>query len=488
MRLDALLDGLLEAPADADQIEITNVTADSRHVAPGSLFAALAGSNVDGATFVPQAVEAGASAILTGLGSNVGEPGVPILRSSDPRRTLAQLTAQFYGRQPEAIVAVTGTSGKTSVADFTRQIFAALGRQAASIGTLGIVKPDGSVYGALTTPDPVTLHMELASLADEGVTHLAFEASSHGLDQRRLDGVWLHAAAFTNLGHDHLDYHASEAAYFEAKLRLFDTLLPGPDRPGGPGTAVVNIDTPAGVKVVDACKARGLDVIRVGMDATADIRLLEQEPDDFGQWLTIDYSDASHEISLPLIGRYQGWNAMLAAGLAIAVGEQPGAVFAAMGVLKGVRGRLEVVSNVHGATIVIDYAHKPDALASALDALRPFVGGKLICVFGCGGDRDRAKRPVMGRIAAEKADVVIVTDDNPRSEDAAQIRREILAGCPHATEIGDRYEAIGQAMMMLGAGDVLLIAGKGHETGQIIGDQILPFSDHDAVEAVSLEF
>ncbi len=481
MKLDALLAAIVDEPAVASEIEITSVTADSRYVTPGSLFAALPGSQVDGARFVPAAVEAGAAAVLAGLNADVGDTDIPILRVQDPRRVLALLAARFYGRQPENIVAVTGTSGKTSVADFTRQIFSALGRQSASIGTIGIIKPDGSIYGSLTTPDPVSLHLELAGLADQGVSHLAFEASSHGLDQRRLDGVEIKAAAFTNLGRDHLDYHPSVEAYFHAKQRLFDVLLPDD------GCAVINADTPEAQAITDICRSRGLQMIRVGVGRDNELQLTAQKPEEFGQSLTIAFGSQTFEVALPLIGRYQGSNAMLAAGLALAVGEQPASVFAAMNVLQGVRGRLEVVSNVRGATIVIDYAHKPDALEAALDALRPFVTGKLVCVFGCGGDRDRGKRPIMGEISANKADVTIVTDDNPRNEDPAAVRAEILQRCPGAIEIGDRYEAIGHAMMQLQPGDVLLIAGKGHETGQIIADQVLPFSDHDAVEAVSLE-
>ncbi|MFY0611055.1 MAG: UDP-N-acetylmuramoyl-L-alanyl-D-glutamate--2,6-diaminopimelate ligase [Hyphomicrobiaceae bacterium] len=481
MKLDALLVDILDAPAIADQIEITSVTADSRYVAPGSLFAALPGNRLDGSRFVPDAISAGAAAVLTGMTSNVGVSDVPVIRADDPRRVLALLAARFYARQPENIVAVTGTSGKSSVADFVRQIFSALGRPSASIGTLGVIKPDGSVYGSLTTPDPVTLHMELAALADEGVTHLAFEASSHGLDQRRLDGVQLKAAAFTNLGRDHLDYHSTVDDYLFAKQRLFDVLLPID------GCAIIDVDRPEADVIVDVCKRRALQMIRIGTGAAADMRLHTLVPESFGQRLSISFAGATFDVLLPLIGRYQASNAMLAAGLALAVGEQPDAVFAAMNVLQGVRGRLEVVSNINGATVVIDYAHKPDALDAALDALRPFVTGKLLCVFGCGGDRDRGKRPIMGRISAKKADLTIVTDDNPRSEDPAAIRAEILSKSPGAIEIGDRYEAIGYAMMQLGPGDVLLIAGKGHETGQIIGDRVLPFSDHDAVEAVSLE-
>ena len=481
MKLDALLADILDAPAVDDQIEITSVTADSRYVAPGSLFAALPGSQVDGARFVPNAIGAGAAAILTSLTSDVGNPDVPVLRADDPRRILALLAARFYARQPEHIVAVTGTSGKSSVTDFARQIFAALGRQSASIGTIGTIKPDGSIYGSLTTPDPVTLHMELAALADQGVTHLAFEASSHGLDQRRLDGVHLQAAAFINLGRDHLDYHPTVEAYFRAKQRLFDVLLP----PGA--CAVMDIDQPEAAAIVDICRDRSLRMIQVGAGDSADLQLCDLVTEGFGQRLSIAFGGVTFEVLLPLIGRYQASNALLAAGLALAVGEQPDAVFAAMGFLQGVRGRLEVVANINGATVIVDYAHKPDALEAALDALRPFVTGKLICVFGCGGDRDRGKRPIMGRLSAEKADLTIITDDNPRNEEPAAVRADILRECPGALEIGDRYEAIGYAMMQLVPGDVLLIAGKGHETGHIIGDQVLPFSDHDAVEAVSLE-
>ncbi|MGI9394758.1 MAG: UDP-N-acetylmuramoyl-L-alanyl-D-glutamate--2,6-diaminopimelate ligase [Boseongicola sp.] len=433
MKLDALLADILDASAVVDQIEITSVTADSRYVAPGSLFAALPGSQVDGARFVPQAIGAGAVAVLTGLTSDVGNPDVPVLRAEDPRRILALLAARFYARQPENIVAVTGTSGKSSVTDFARQIFSALGRQSASIGTIGIIKPDGSIYGSLTTPDPVTLHMELATLADQGVTHLAFEASSHGLDQRRLDGVQLKAAAFINLGRDHLDYHPTVEQYFRAKQRLFEVLLPEE------GCAVIDVDQPESGAIVDICRHRSLRILGVGASEAADMQLLALKPEGFGQRLSIGFDGVTFDVLLPLIGRYQASNAMLAAGLALAVGEQLDAVFAAINVLQGVRGRLEVVTNINGATVVVDYAHKPDALEAALDALRPFVTGKLINVFGCGGDRDRGKRPIMGRISAEKADLTIVTDDNPRGEAPAVVRAEILSQCPGAVEICDRY-------------------------------------------------
>ena len=485
MKLDALLNGIVPLPLDAGQVEITSLTADSRLVAPGSLFAALVGSSADGTKFVPQAVEAGAAAVLTHTSKVLPDPGVPVLSVDDPRRALALLAARFYERQPEVTVAVTGTSGKTSVAEFTRQIFAALSRQSASLGTIGVVKPDGGVYGSLTTPDPITLHLMLARLADEGVTHLAMEASSHGLDQRRLDGVRLTAAAFTNLGHDHLDYHPTVEAYLNAKLRLFDTLLAG--QAGKPGTAVINTDQAQAGAVIAACREANLPVLRVGSAPENDICHVTNQTDASGQVLDISYDGQRFAVTLNLIGEYQAANALLAAGLALACGEAPDSVFAALGVLQGVRGRLDQVCTVRGATVLVDYAHKPDALDAALSALRPFVANRLICVFGCGGDRDREKRPVMGRIASEKADVVIVTDDNPRTEDAATIREQILAAAPGAEEIADRYAAIAHAMTILEPGDVLIVAGKGHETGQIIGDQTHPFSDHDAIEAISRE-
>jgi UDP-N-acetylmuramoyl-L-alanyl-D-glutamate--2,6-diaminopimelate ligase len=349
------------------------------------------------------------------------------------------------------------------------------------------VKPDGGVYGSLTTPDPVTLHRLLAGLAGEGVTHLAFEASSHGLDQRRLDGVRLRAGGFTNLGRDHLDYHATAEDYLDAKLRLFDTLLPAD------GVAVINMDDSHAGRVVERASSRGLRVLGISQlknaeaDAGArpDVRgglvFSIRGGDGFTQEATFVFDGQDYSARLDLIGAYQVSNVSVAAGLAIAAGEDPGAVFKTLGSMRGVKGRLEVVGRASGAPVVIDYAHKPDALDAALRALRPFVSGRLICVFGCGGDRDRGKRPLMGGIASALADVVIVTDDNPRTEDAVSIRREILAGANGAREIGDRQDAIAEAVGMARAGDVVLVAGKGHETGQIIGDKVMPFSDHEAV-------
>jgi UDP-N-acetylmuramoyl-L-alanyl-D-glutamate--2,6-diaminopimelate ligase len=479
MQLESLLGPEIAAPPGSGAVEIAGVTADSRQVRPGWLFVAIPGTKADGAGFVPDAEARGAAAIL--VKERVGATAaVPILTSPEPRRALALMAARFYGSQPATIVAVTGTSGKTSVADFTRQIFAALGCKAASLGTIGLVKPDGGVYGALTTPDPVTLHKTLSELAGEGITHLAFEASSHGLDQHRLDGVRLKAAAFTNLGRDHLDYHPTMEAYLAAKLRLFTELLP-PD-----GTAVVNADAEHAAQVIAAAKGAGRTVLTVGRSGE-DLKLEAATRDGFAQRLSIRHGGGTCEVRLPLIGDYQASNALVAAGLAIAAGEPAARVLPVLAGLEGVKGRLEIVGRVRGGLIVIDYAHKPDALAAVLKTLKAAVPGRITCVFGCGGDRDKGKRPIMGRIAAELAHHVIVTDDNPRSEQPAAIRAEILAGAPGAREIGDRAEAIRAGIRLLGTGDVALIAGKGHETGQIIGSTVLPFSDHDAVRAALAE-
>ena len=456
---------------------VTGVTADSRRAGPGVVFFAVPGTRVDGLAFAAQAAAAGAAAVV-GEGPRPADlpPATAYARVPDVRRALALAAAAVHPGQPATILAVTGTSGKTSVADFARQILAACGRQAASLGTIGVVAPSGAVYGSLTTPDPVTLHETLSGLARDGVTHLAMEASSHGLDQRRLDGVRLRAAGFTNLGRDHLDYHPTMEDYLAAKLRLFDTLLPED------GVAVVNADSEHAPAVVAAAAMRGIATMTVGQ-AGQDLRLARFGREGFGQRLVVEGLDGVYDILLPLAGDFQASNALVAAGLAIAGGEDEASVMAALPGLTGVRGRLERIGERHGAMAVVDYAHKPDALAHVLDTLRPYCTGRLICVFGCGGDRDRGKRPIMGAIAAAKADVVIVTDDNPRSEDPAAIRAAILAAAPDATEIGDRAQAIATAVRMLKAGDVLVVAGKGHETGQIVGDRVLPFSDHDTVAA-----
>lgn len=459
----------------AATIEITGITADSRAVKPGFLFAALAGSRTDGARFVADAQAKGAVAIVAAEGASIDAPAhVPILRVRDPRRALALMAARFHPRQPRHMLAITGTSGKTSVADFTRQILTLLGRQAASVGTIGLVRPDGAVYGSLTTPDPVSLHATLDALAHDGITHVAFEASSHGLDQHRLDGVRITAAAYTNLGRDHLDYHPTLDAYLAAKLRLFTELLPAD------GTAVVNADGAEAVRVIDTVRRRAIRLFTTGFGGDT-LRLAEIARDGFAQRVVIHAEGREHTLRFPLLGSYQVENALVAAGLAIASGERTDDAIGTLERLTGVAGRLEIVAEHEGGLAVVDYAHKPEALVAALDALRPFATGKLICIVGCGGDRDRGKRPIMGRIAVDRADVVIITDDNPRSEDPATIRAEMLRGAVGAREIGDRSEAIAAGMSMLGAGDVLLVAGKGHETGQIVGGVTMPFSDHEEI-------
>ena len=462
-------------------LEVGGVAADSRSTKKGDLFVAIAGGKADGLQFVPAAVAAGAAAVMAERRPDVSlPPDVPFIAVANARRALALTAAKVYPRQPSTIAAVTGTSGKTSVAAFTRQIWTALGHRAASIGTVGIVSPHGEIYGSLTTPDPVALHRSLDALAGEGVTHLAIEASSHGLDQFRLDGLRIAVGAFTNITRDHLDYHPSFAAYLAAKLRLFESLI----EPGG--AAVVDVDREHADAVIAAAKTRGLSILAVGAKQ-ADIRLVAATIDGYAQMLRIEYRGKTCTVRLPLVGAFQIENALVAAGIAIATGDESDAVFPALQHLTGARGRLELVGENRGAPIFVDYAHKPDALAKALEALRPYVSGRLVVVFGAGGDRDRGKRPLMGAVAAAKADRVIVTDDNPRGEDAAAIRAAIVAGAPGAIEIGDRDEAIRAAIAELRAGDVLLIAGKGHETGQIIGDRVVPFSDHEAVAAALKE-
>jgi UDP-N-acetylmuramoyl-L-alanyl-D-glutamate--2,6-diaminopimelate ligase len=470
-----LADFFAAAPPALCDADVTGLTADSRAVAPGSIFFALAGAKADGMAFAEKALAAGA---LIVVGDRRAPPSIAshYLRVPDARAALSQAAAAFYPRQPEKIVAVTGTSGKTSVADFARQIFAFCGFSAASLGTIGVVKPSGAVYGSLTTPDPLTLHKTLDALAGEGVTHLAMEASSHGLDQRRLGGVRLCAAGFTNLSRDHLDYHADLDDYLAAKLRLFSDLMPD----GAP--AVVAADGDYADKVIAACEARGLRVFGVGARG-AGLRLVEISADGFDQRLTILFEGARNVVRLPLAGAFQAENALVAAGLAIAAGAPAKQVFGALENLKGAPGRLERVGDKNGAPVFVDYAHKPDALDKALAALKPFAKNRLIVVFGCGGDRDAGKRPIMGEIAARGADVVIVTDDNPRSEKPEDIRAQILAGAPGAKEIGDRAAAIRAGVAELREGDALLIAGKGHETGQLVGGVTLPFSDHEAARA-----
>ena len=462
-------------PRDAG-VALTGIASDSRKVRPGDLFVAVPGTKADGLAFVPQAVANGAVAVMAEQSPppQVLSSGVAFIQVPNVRRALALAAARFYPRQPSTIAAVTGTSGKTSVAAFLRQIWASLGLQAASVGTVGVVSPKGETYGSLTTPDPIELHRTLDQLAGDGITHLALEASSHGLDQHRLDGVRVAAGAFTNLSRDHLDYHLTTEAYLAAKMRLFtDLVVDG-------GTAVIDMDDAHAGQVVDAARKRGLRLITVG-ERGETIKLAGATIDGFAQVVQFAYAGHHYNVRLPLVGGFQVQNAAVAAGLAIATGAAPARVFAALETLEGAKGRLEFAGQRNGAPIFIDYAHKPDALAKALAALRPYASGRLIVVFGAGGDRDTGKRPIMGRIAHEQADRVIVTDDNPRSEDPATIRAAILTEAPGAAEIGDRTQAVRTAIADLKAGDVLLIAGKGHETGQIIGDRTVHYSDHEAV-------
>ena len=464
MKLSALIDGW---QGEGDP-EITGLTADSRAVKPGFLFAALPGVKADGRMFIPKAIDAGAAAVIAVPGT---EAAVPVVANDNPRKAFSLAAAQFFGRQPETVAAITGTNGKTSIAAFVRQIFAACGRKAASMGTVGIVSPAGERTLSHTTPDPVVVHETLAALADEGVTHLALEASSHGLDQYRLDGVKIAAAAFTNLTRDHLDYHATFEAYRDAKLRLFTEVV----QPGG--VAVIDADGDGAGDFIAAARARGLKVLTVGAEG-ATLRLVGREAHIDSQVLTVAHEGIRHSVRLPLAGAFQASNALVAAGIAIGLGENVGKVLSALATLKGAKGRLEHVATAKsGAPILVDYAHTPDALETVLQTMRPHVSGTLAVVFGCGGDRDRGKRPLMGAAAAANADVVIVTDDNPRTEDPAKIRAAALAGAPGAREIGDRAEAIDVAVAGLGEGDILVIAGKGHEPGQTVGTVTLPFDD-----------
>jgi UDP-N-acetylmuramoyl-L-alanyl-D-glutamate--2,6-diaminopimelate ligase len=439
------------------------------------VFFALAGSKTDGARFIEQAIDAGAVAVV-GENQPANNRRLPFIAVTNARRALALTAATFYPLQPVVVTAVTGTSGKTSAAAFTRQIWRRLGHSAASIGTIGLVSPKRTVYGSLTTPDPIALHRQLDDIAGEGVTHLAIEASSHGLDQYRLDGIRIAAGGFTNLTRDHMDYHPDVTHYLTAKLRLFrDLVVPG-------GAAVISADHDSSQAVIDAARARGLRIMTVGRNGEA-IRLVDASIDGFSQVLTLEHAGRRRDLRLPLVGEFQIENALIAAGLAIGTGSDAEQVFAALEHLEGAKGRLERVGERNGAPIFVDYAHKPDALAKALQALRPYAKRKLVVVFGAGGDRDAGKRPLMGEIAVNNADSVIVTDDNPRSENPAAIRAAIMAGAKGARDIGDRAEAIRTAIAGLQPGDALLIAGKGHETGQIVGDRTLPFSDHEAAAA-----
>jgi UDP-N-acetylmuramoyl-L-alanyl-D-glutamate--2,6-diaminopimelate ligase len=475
MTLAKLLGGEATVPDALSAVHVTGLTADSRDVQPGFVFAALPGTVVDGAKFIEQAFAKGAVAVISGDGSFKGNDAV--VETANPRQLFAHMAARFFGRQPDLVVAVTGTNGKTSVAAFVRQIWAAMGVRAASIGTIGVVGPSGSEYLAHTTPDPVHMHKLLAKLAEDHVDNLAVEASSHGLAQYRLDGIRFSAGAFTNLTRDHLDYHATLEDYFHAKMRLFEELLPA----GAP--AVINVDTPFGADVVKRANAKGLTIFTVGVEG-ADLKLLSSTRDGMGQHLKIQAPRGTHSVYLPLVGDFQTSNALVAAGLVIATGGEETMVLHALESLQGAKGRLDLVAKSKtGASVFVDYAHTPDALENAIVSLRPYTDGKLVVVFGCGGDRDKGKRPLMGAIVAKHADVAIVTDDNPRTEDAAIIRAEIMKACPKAQNIGDRARAIRKGVEGLHAGDILLVAGKGHEEGQTVGKTVLPFSDHAAVMA-----
>ncbi len=462
--------------AGAPALPVRGISADSRKVKAGDLFVAISGSGADGMRFVSDAASRGAVAIAGEGERPFGlSDKVFYARVKDARALLANAAAKIFPRQPEYVVAITGTNGKTSVASFARQIWTVLGKKAASVGTLGVTKPSGEVKGSLTTPDPVELHKLLDELAGEGVTHLAMEASSHGLEQKRLDGVKLKAAAFTNLTRDHLDYHKTLEAYREAKLRLFDTLLPKDS------TAVVNADSVEAQIIFAIAQKRGLRLIGVGKKGDA-LKLVGSERDGFGKVLIVRADGKDHRVKLPLVGDFQASNALVAAGLAIATGAKTADALSGIEHLKGATGRLEMVGEKNGARIFVDYAHTPDALLNALQALRPYAK-RLVVVFGAGGDRDPGKRPLMGAVAVKNADHTIVTDDNPRTEDAVKIRAAIMEAAKGAVEIGNRAQAIRIAVAELKQGDVLLVAGKGHETGQIIGDRVLPFSDHDEVRA-----
>jgi len=481
MTLGELMGPEAPLPAPWLHVPIMGLTADSRAVKPGYLFAALPGTRTDGSRYIAEALERGAAAILMPQGGAHGLNDTPVVEDADPRRRLALMAARFFGAQPEIAVAVTGTNGKTSVASFVRQLWEQMGFRAASLGTVGVVGPSGTQTLAHTTPDPIELHRILADLAKSGVTHLALEASSHGLEQRRIDGMRLAAGAFTNISRDHLDHHPSFEAYFNEKLRLFSELLPE-----GAG-AVIDLDSAGASRVVAVAKERGLSIISVGREGET-LRLLFAEPDDFGQRLLVEHAGGTESFRLALVGAFQASNALVAAGLCMATGASAAKVLPLLANLRGARGRLDLAGTTRtGAAIFIDYAHTPDALAKALDALRPYVRSRLLVVFGCGGDRDKGKRPEMGAVAVQRAQVAIVTDDNPRSEEPAEIRREILVAAPGAIEVPGRALAVAKAIADLKQGDILLIAGKGHETGQIVKGTVIPYSDHDAVDAALKE-
>lgn len=466
MRLDMLAKGLA---GDVPEVEVSGFAIDNRKVAPGCVFGAFEGARVNGEDYIPQAVAAGAVAVVARPEAKV--EGVFHVADANPRRLFAQMAARFYAPFPDTCVAVTGTNGKTSCVELTRQLWRALGHSSASIGTLGVTTSVDQVSTGLTTPDIVTFLSNMAGLKKEGITHAAFEASSHGLAQYRTEGLPVKAGAFTNLSRDHLDYHGTMDAYFAAKMRLFDEVIEDN------GAAVIWTDDAYSDQVIARAKARGLRLVTVG-EAGETLCLVSREPTALGQKLVIAAEGAEHRIELPLIGAYQAANVLIAAGLVLATGTPWAQIMPHLSRLMPVRGRLErAVLSKTGAPVYVDYAHTPDGLRAAIEALRPHTRGRLIVLFGAGGDRDAGKRPLMGKVASEMADHVIVTDDNPRSEDPTVIRAAIMAGAPNAEEIGGRRAAIAAAIAQAGPQDIVLLAGKGHEQGQIIGERVLPFDD-----------
>jgi UDP-N-acetylmuramoyl-L-alanyl-D-glutamate--2,6-diaminopimelate ligase len=471
MKLGALLGyaGVAGGTGGGETATVSGFAIDHRKVADGCVFGAFEGAKVNGEDYIPAAVAAGAIAVVARPEAVV--EGAVHIADANPRKKFAQLAARFFAPFPAVAVAVTGTNGKTSCVEMTRQLWRMAGFHAASIGTLGVTTGDDRVSTGLTTPDVVTFLSNTAGLAREGVSHVAFEASSHGLDQYRTEGLPVRAAAFTNLSRDHLDYHGTMAAYFDAKMRLFSDVV------ADDGAAVVWADDPLSAKVMEIARGRGVRVLSVGMQGET-LKLVSRDPTLLGQGLVIEAAGTTHKVNLPLIGAYQAANALVSAGLVIATGGDVAATLAAVSRLQPVRGRLErAVICRSGAPVYVDYAHTPDALEAAISALKPHASGRLIVVFGAGGDRDQGKRAAMGAIASAMADVVIVTDDNPRGEDAAAVRAMVLQGAPGATEIGSRRAAIGAAIAMAGTQDIVLVAGKGHEQGQIVGDLVLPFDD-----------
>ncbi len=474
---------MVSVPDVLGNVEITGIAADSSKVKSGYIFFALKGEKTDGAKFIPQALQNGAAFVVGEAGSGKREEGIYV---KNPRLVLAKMAAAFYGRQPENIVAVTGTDGKTSTADFFRQFMFLAGEKVASVGTIGVISGEGkNLYeGTLTTPDSVELHRMLAELAEDGVDYLAMEASSHGLSQYRLDGVKLKAAAFTNIARDHLDYHKTEDEYFRAKSRLFGEVLPQG------AIAVLNQDDKRFPELAAICKKRGHRIIGFGRKGS-EFNLESITPTGHGQHVKLSLFGKKYEVEIPLVGEFQVMNILAAMGLAVGCGADLKKLLANVGGLKGVAGRLElVVTTRNGATVFIDYAHTPMALTNILRTLRPHTQNKLSVVFGCGGDRDAGKRPLMGKAASELADFAVITDDNPRSENPASIRAAVLAGCAEknsCVEVGDRKKAIHLAMEKLGAGDVLVIAGKGHEKLQIIGNEQLPFDDAQVARDIAAE-